>query len=128
MQGDQILKTTITNNSYIKISVANGLNPTAVKVMQEIGIDISNQYSKKIQDLENLKFDIVITVCDHANQTCPYLPGIPKRIHISTPDPAKNIEEFRRVRDMIEKFCTNLEFINATRLSTLILFKIIFLS
>ena len=87
-----------------------GLNERAVKVMSEIGIDISQQKSKPI-DGELLKtMDVVITLCDNAAESCPWTPPEIKRIHWSLEDPAKAtgaeeevMKEFRRTRDEIEK-------------------------
>jgi arsenate reductase len=96
----------------------HGLNPNAVKVMAEAGIDISRQYSKHVRDLSDVPFDYVITVCDNANETCPVFPGSVKRIHVSFDDPprlakdAKTEEEtlshYRRVRDEIRFFIEKL--------------------
>lgn len=87
-----------------------GINKLAVKVMKEVGIDISNQQSKSI-DMDLLKkMDVIITLCDDAAESCPWTPPEIKRIHWSLKDPAKVIgteEEimnvFRSVRDEIEK-------------------------
>ena len=90
----------------------HGLNPLAVKAMAEAGVDISLQKSKIIDELPLQKFDWVITLCGHANETCPYFPG--KKVHHGFDDPpqlalhAKTEEEklvyYRRVRDEIKKF------------------------
>ncbi|SDN95574.1 protein tyrosine phosphatase [Desulfonauticus submarinus] len=92
------------------------VDPFAIKVMQEEGIDISNHFSKTIDELKNKKFDYIITLCDHAKETCPYFPG--KTIHYSFPDPpslsaqTQNIEEaltiYRDVRDRIKLFVLSL--------------------
>jgi arsenate reductase len=92
----------------------HGLNPNAVKVMAEAGIDISRQYSKHVRELMNIQ----ITVCDQANETCPVFPASVKRIHVSFDDPprlakdAKTEEEtlshYRRVRDEIRFFIEKL--------------------
>jgi len=94
----------------------HGMNPLAVKVMAEAGIDISGQRSKLIEELPEQNFDFVITLCDHANESCPYFPG--RIIHQSFPDPpkmaaqAKTEEEalvfYRRVRDLIRKYIESL--------------------
>jgi arsenate reductase (thioredoxin) len=91
-----------------------GLDPCAVKVMTESGVDISGQRSKHLSELKGMTFDVVITVCDSANESCPLFPGITKRIHKSFDDPpklaesAKTEEEalapYRRVRDEIRAF------------------------
>lgn len=98
---------------------AHGLNERAVKVMAESGIDISSHYSKTLQDLDNTPFDIVFTVCGHADETCPAFPGKVKKIHVGFDDPpklaleAKTEEEalthYRRVRDEIRDFISRLE-------------------
>jgi len=96
----------------------HGLNPLAVKVMQEIGIDISGHYSKTTEDLSHIKLDHVITVCGNANETCPVFPAVIKVIHQGFDDPPKlaenanNEEEalvhYRRVRDEIKDFVLTL--------------------
>ena len=92
----------------------HGLNPLAVKAMREINIDISAHQSKTIDDLPDLNPSYVITVCGHANETCPVFPGPVKRIYAGFDDPpklasaAKSEEEamqhYRRVRDEIAAF------------------------
>ena len=86
------------------------LNPKAVQVMAEIGIDISRQHSKSVSKFENDSFDTVVTVCDRANETCPLFLGNVKRIHWSFIDPAEAEEDeetalavFRKVRDQIRE-------------------------
>jgi len=85
-----------------------GLNPGAVAVMQEIGIDISSHRSKRVDEYKDARFDYVITVCDRAKETCPIFPASSVQLHWSFEDPAAavgTIEErqrvFRRVRDEI---------------------------
>lgn len=92
----------------------HGLNPYAVKVMAETGIDISGHYSKLLDDVMNIDFDYVITVCSHANDNCPYFPGKAKVIHVGFDDPPKlaeglkdeeaKLDCYRRVRNEIKKF------------------------
>lgn len=90
----------------------SSVNPTAIEVMKEIGIDISGYRSKHLDELRGQYFDLVITVCDHAKDACPVFPGGVKQLHWGFPDPPhsrevneKVLAEFRRVRDMIhEKF------------------------
>ncbi|MBN1894748.1 arsenate reductase ArsC [bacterium] len=92
----------------------HGLNPLAVKVMAEAGVDISGHRSKHLKELMHLEFDYVITVCDAANESCPFFPGRTIRIHKGFDDPpklaktAKTEEEalnhYRRVRDEIRAF------------------------
>ncbi len=86
------------------------VNPLAVEVMREIGIDISAQRSKSVSEFEGRRFDTVITVCDRAAEECPVFPGAPQCIHWSLPDPAAvsgSLEEkhraFRDVRDVLEQ-------------------------
>ena len=96
----------------------HGLNPHAVKVMAEAGVDISAQRSKNVAELMDVPFDFVITVCDHANEHCPVFPGRAKVIHVGFDDPprlardAKSEEEalghYRRVRDEIRQFIQTL--------------------
>ena len=87
-----------------------GLNPLALRVMGEIGIDISHQRSKHLDEYLGQDFDYVITVCDQANESCPTFPGDPKRIHWSYPDPAAGVgddaaryQAFRKVRDQLRE-------------------------
>ena len=67
----------------------HGLNQNAVKVMAEVGVDISGHRSKYIDELKNIDFDYVVTVCGHANQHCPMFPGKTKVIHVGFDDPPK---------------------------------------
>ncbi len=69
--------------------IAQGLNPRAVKVMQEIGVDISQHYSKEIGSIRNISFDRVITVCSQAEQSCPTLPDKTKVAHVNFDDPPR---------------------------------------
>lgn len=89
----------------------HGVNPRAVQVMAEDHIDISQQTSNNVNEYNDILFDYVITVCDNANEICPFFPGNTQRIHYNFPDPAKAtgtddeiINEFRRVRDMVKVF------------------------
>ncbi len=81
------------------------VRPNAIAVMKELGIDISGQRSKSINEFLNEPFDYVITVCDHASQSCPNFPGEAKRIHWSIKDPVvigddeAQLEAFREARD-----------------------------
>lgn len=82
------------------------VNPLAIEAMNEIGIDISSHRSKSVDEFAQQQFDIVITVCDNAKESCPIFPGAPKRIHWSYEDPAavegsndEKLAAFRRVRD-----------------------------
>ncbi|MFO7871446.1 MAG: arsenate reductase ArsC [Kiritimatiellia bacterium] len=97
----------------------HGLNPNAVKVMTEAGVDLSGQRSKTVDDVDSVDFDYVVTVCGHANETCPmWLKGKSKVVHVGFDDPpklaqdAKSEEEalghYRRVRDEIRAFVESL--------------------
>ncbi|WP_028581869.1 arsenate reductase ArsC [Desulfogranum japonicum] len=96
----------------------HGLNPLAVKVMAEAGVNISGHSSKLVTDLPNLQFDLVITVCGHADENCPYFPGPTKVLHHGFDDPPKLAEReeneegalkhYRRVRDEIRDFIQTL--------------------
>ncbi|MFZ1979545.1 MAG: arsenate reductase ArsC [Bacteroidota bacterium] len=93
------------------IDPAAAVSRRAIRVMQEIGIDISRNKPKHIDQFLSQSFDYVVTVCDHANETCPVFTGkVKNRIHIGFPDPTKMagepeevIREFRRVRDDMNK-------------------------
>jgi arsenate reductase len=96
----------------------HGLNMSAVKVMKEIGIDISNHRSKTVHEMEEKEFDFVITVCGHAHESCPYFPAKTRIIHRGFDDPpflAKNerneedkLKHYRRVRDEIREYVLTL--------------------
>jgi arsenate reductase len=98
----------------------HGLNENAVKVMAEVGVDISSHKSKNVADFieGGMIFDYVVTVCGHANETCPVFPGKTKHVHIGFDDPpqlaktAKTEEEalghYRRVRDEIKQYVEKL--------------------
>jgi len=95
----------------------HGVNPKAIQVMAEDGIDISHHTSNNVDEYVAIPFDYVITVCDNASENCPYFPGTVKRFHHNFPDPAKAtgtteqvMDEFRKVRDMIKTYSK--EFIN----------------
>ena len=70
----------------------HGLNRLAVKVMDEIGIDISNHFSKTVDEIDEEDFDYVVTVCDHANENCPYFPAKTGIIHRGFDDPPRLAE------------------------------------
>jgi len=96
----------------------HGLNPHAVKVMAEAGVDISGHRSKNVAELKDVPFDYVITVCGHAQENCPIFPGKAKLLHVGFDDPprlaktARTEEEalshYRRVRDEIKAFVMRL--------------------
>jgi arsenate reductase (thioredoxin) len=92
----------------------HGMNQDAVRVMAEAGVDISGHFSKTIDELPVRDFDVVVTLCDHAGETCPVFPGRARKIHRPFADPprlaagARTEEErlapYRRVRDEIREF------------------------
>lgn len=89
----------------------HGVNPKAIEVMAEDGVDISHHTSNNVDEYTNIPFDYVITVCDNAKENCPYFPTNAQRFHFNFPDPAKAtgtpeeiMDEFRRVRDMIKDY------------------------
>lgn len=96
----------------------HGLNPRAVRVMAEAGVDLSRQRSKHVDELNNVPFDHVVTVCDHAHESCPLFPGRTRVAHVGFDDPprlareAESEEEalghYRRVRDEIRAFVERL--------------------
>jgi arsenate reductase (thioredoxin) len=88
---------------------ATHVRPLAVRAMEEIGVDISGQESKTLDRYLDQPFDYVITVCDDANEACPFFPGAQSRLHWSFEDPSRaegseeeQLELFRRVRDGIK--------------------------
>jgi arsenate reductase len=90
----------------------HGVNPRAIAVMKEDGIDISAHTSNHVGEYSNIEFDYVITVCDNARENCPYFPAKIKVLHHNFPDPAKAtgteeeiMNQFRQVRDRIKSFC-----------------------
>ena len=96
----------------------HGMNPHAVKVMAEAGVDISKQYSKTPADIGAAQFDYVVTVCGHADENCPVFPGKTKKTHVGFEDPPKltkdlpegeeKLRVYRRVRDEIRRFVETL--------------------
>jgi arsenate reductase len=97
---------------------AYGLNPLAIQVMAEAGVDISGQRSKRVEELAGIQFDYVVTVCSHAHGRCPVFPGKAKIVHVGFDDPprlaerafteAEKLEPYRRVRDEIRDFVMRL--------------------
>lgn len=93
---------------------AHGMNQYAIKVCNELGLDMSKHNSKHLDTLKDIKLDVVLTVCDHANEACPLFTGLAQKIHHSFQDPPKlaanltNEEEklviYRGVRDEIENY------------------------
>jgi len=89
----------------------HGVNPKAIAVMAKDGIDISAHTSNNVSEYENDVFDFVVTVCDNANENCPFFANTAKKFHRDFPDPAKAtgsedeiLEEFVRVRDLIKDY------------------------
>ncbi len=85
-----------------------GLNPMAVEVMKEVGVDISSHHSKNMEEFKDQAFDVVITVCDQAKESCPLFPHARSLLHWSFEDPAsatgtkeEQLKVFRRIRDQI---------------------------
>ncbi len=111
LRGDDIVP-------YSSGLAAHGLNPRAVKVMAEAGVDISGHQSINLDGVKDISFDYVVTVCGHADEYCPAFPGKIKRVHKGFDDPpslamnAKDEEEalahFRRVRDEVREFIASL--------------------
>jgi len=104
-------------NIYSAGIETHGVNPKAIQVMVEDGIDISKHTSNNIDEYTDIPFDFVITVCDNAKENCPYFPTKAQRFHQNFPDPAKAtgdlnevMNEFRKVRDMIKAYAES--FIN----------------
>jgi arsenate reductase len=99
-------------NVYSAGVETHGVNPRAISIMKEDGIDISHNTSNNITEYFAIDFDYVITVCDNAKERCPYFPTKAKKIHSNFPDPAKAIgteeeimEQCRAVREMVKKYC-----------------------
>jgi arsenate reductase (thioredoxin) len=89
----------------------SAVRPEAIAVMQEVGIDISGNRSKHVDEFAGETFDYVLTVCDNANETCPVYPGHANRLHRSFEDPAavqgseaERLAAFRRVREQIKSY------------------------
>lgn len=92
----------------------HGVNPKAIQIMAEDHIDISHHTSNHVDEYLDIPFDYVITVCDNANEACPFFPGNVERFHFNFPDPAKAtgtdqevMEEFRKVRDLIKVYAAD---------------------
>lgn len=90
----------------------HGLNPRAIATMMEGGIYIAHHTSNNVDEYKNIPFDYIITVCDHANERCPYIPGKAERMHQNFVDPAKGSgteeeirDQFRNTRNLIKSWC-----------------------
>jgi arsenate reductase (thioredoxin) len=111
LKGDQI-------EAYSAGIETHGLNSDAVRVMAEAGVDISSQRSKRVDELRDVNFDYVVTVCGHANESCPVFPRKTKVIHVGFDDPPRlaamaatedeRLAPYRRVRDEIRAFIDTL--------------------
>jgi len=111
LKGDEI-------DAYSAGVEPHGMNPRAVRAMGEAGVDISSHHAKHTNELKDILFDYVVTVCDHAHESCPVYPGRTKIIHVGFDDPpalaqaAKSDDEamphYRRVRDEIKSFIESL--------------------
>lgn len=96
----------------------HGLNPHAVRVMAEAGVDISGQFSKTLAEVGSVEFDYVVTVCGHADENCPVFPAKTKVVHVGFADPPRLAERlpegeeklavYRQVRDEIRRFVERL--------------------
>lgn len=92
----------------------HGVNPRAISIMKDDGIDISTHTSNNIDEYHTIDFDFVITVCDNAKERCPYFTTQAKKFHYNFPDPAKATgtekeinNQFLEVRQMIKDYCEN---------------------
>jgi len=89
----------------------HGLNPRAVRVMAEDGVDIAHHTSNHVDEYAHVPFDYVLTVCDHANEVCPVFPASAQKLHHNFPDPAKAtgseaeiMQQFRAVREQVKAY------------------------
>jgi len=102
-------------NIYSAGIEALGLNPIAIEVMKDDGIDISSNSSNNVEEYMSINFDFILTVCNHAHENCPFFPNINAvRIHKNFMDPSKfdlseeeSINKFILARDQIKEFCLN---------------------
>lgn len=112
-------KSLLSKHSFYSAgTVKHGINPRAVQMMKEVGIDISHHYSKTLDDLSNIAFDLIVTVCSDADDNCPVIPGA-KIIHHGFDDPPRMtagfeneemiLNVYRSVRDEIKDFVLTLE-------------------
>ena len=105
-----------TDSKNVKVFSAgvetHGVNPKAIAIMKEDGIDISQHTSNNVDEYFDIPFNYVITVCDNAKERCPFFPTNAIKLHYNFPDPAKAVgteaqvlNEFRSVREMIKSYC-----------------------
>ena len=107
-------------DAYSAGTEPHGMNPLAIKVMSDAGVDISRGRSKHVDELKHEIFDYVVTVCDHAHETCPMFPRKTKVVHVGFEDPPKlardanattdeqALPHYRRVRDEIRRYVETL--------------------
>ena len=107
-------------DAYSAGTEPHGMNRLAIAAMAEAGVDISRGHSKHVEELKDVKFDYVVTVCDHAHETCPMFPGKTKVVHVGFEDPpklardanaktdAEALPHYRRVRDQIKAWVQTL--------------------
>lgn len=105
------------HNFYSAGIETHGMNAYAIKVCEELGLDMSQHNSKHVETLSHIKFDVVLTVCDHANESCPLFTGLAQKLHHSFQDPPKLAMNFvdeeeklviyRKVRDEIGAYLQN---------------------
>ena len=107
-------------DAYSAGTEPHGMNRLAIRAMAEAGVDISAGRSKHVDELKDVKFDFVVTVCDHAHESCPVFPGKTKVVHVGFEDPPKLVRDanaqgdddalphYRRVRDQIKAWVQTL--------------------
>lgn len=103
-------------NVYSAGIETHGVNPRAIAIMNEDGIDLSSHTSNNVTEYLDVPFEVILTVCDHAAENCPYMPGNALRIHHSFSDPSKlNGTEaeihhaFEKTRNEIKDYCAKLK-------------------
>jgi arsenate reductase (thioredoxin) len=101
----------------------HGVNPRAIAIMKEDGVDISHHTSNNVNEYTDMDFDFVLTVCDNAKENCPYFPAKVKTFHYDFPDPAKAkgteeqiMAQFRNTRDLIRRYIRDFvkDYVNVT--------------
>ncbi|MBI49402.1 MAG: protein tyrosine phosphatase [Crocinitomicaceae bacterium] len=107
-----LLKNLLPNVGVYSAGIeTHGVNPKAIRVMDEIDIDLRSNTSNHIEEYSDINFDHIITVCDHAAENCPHFPSKAQRHHFNFPDPAKAtgseeeiLNQFRSVRHLIKEY------------------------
>jgi arsenate reductase len=104
--------------AYSAGTMSAGVSSKASQVMAEVGVDISSQWSKRIDELAGIEFDLAVTLCENARQQCPVVPAAKRLMHYPVEDPTflpgsdrEVLDAFRRTRDHIRKFVETLEFV-----------------